>query len=177
MTHAVGSAAQALEMKILALDNALGTTGYAVFDNGDLKDFGTFETKKIDPVELRLGTIWKNLASLHDVLGFDKVYFEDCYKQPNLQTYHKLSMVKATILLFCYFNELKCECSTPSHWRKVIKDRTGFDFGKKREEQKESAVKFVQKQYGKECGSDEADAICIGYAALAQRDRGGLFRG
>ena len=53
---------------------------------------------------------------------------------------------------------------SPSHWRKVL----GGNFGRKREEQKAAAIQYVKEKCGLEVTSDEADAICIGYAYLLE---------
>lgn len=156
---------------ILALDNALGTSGYSIFtDQDELVEYGTFKTKTADRLEARLGTIWNKLNQLHNKYEFEEMFFEDCYKQPNMSTYQKLSMVKGTILLWCYFNEISCSYSEPSHWRKVIKDSEhGFGWKKTRAEQKQQAIDLVKALYGEMVISDEADAILIGRAGLLEK--------
>lgn len=41
-------------MKLLALDQALGTTGFAIFDNNELIHWGNFKTVSSKPIEERL---------------------------------------------------------------------------------------------------------------------------
>lgn len=44
-------------MKLLALDQAMVTTGFAVFERNKLVAKGTFKTKSTSPIEERLGNI------------------------------------------------------------------------------------------------------------------------
>lgn len=44
-------------MRYLALDQALNTSGWAIFDNDNLEKFSTFSTKSSDPIEKRLAQI------------------------------------------------------------------------------------------------------------------------
>lgn len=146
-------------MRILSLDQALKVSGIAVFENGKLLHKDTFSTKGSAPIEQRLGAIWEKLSDLYHEWSFDYLILEDCQQQKNAQTYQKLSMVKAAIILWCYFNDTKYSVYAPSHWRSLLNIK-----GRARAEQKENAIAFVQEKYKIEATSDEADAICIGAA-------------
>lgn len=158
-------------MIALSLDNALHVSGYCVWQDENIKKIGTFETKSNAPIEQRLGSIWKYLNDLYSEHSFEYIFFEDCQKQQNMQTYQKLSMVKATILLWCYFNNVQYSVLSPSHWRSVIKEKYGFSFGTKREEQKQNSIKFVKEKFRKKATEDEADSIALGCAALIEKKR------
>lgn len=99
------------------------------------------------------------------------MYFEDVFKQPNLQTYYKLSLVHSAIMLWCYFNDIKFTILAPSHWRKILKEKYKISFGKARQEQKQKAIELVQEQCGQSVSSDEADAICIGIAGMLENNK------
>lgn len=150
--------------RLLALDQSLKVSGWAVFDTKGCKlvDSGVFKVSPDKAMYLRLGDIWSNINELHNRYEFDSLYIEDIQLQAgNALTYKHLAYVQATILLWAYFNDVKCEVFAASHWRKLC----GGSFGRKREEQKQHAVDFVRERFGKEVSNDEADAICIGYAA------------
>ena len=83
----------------------------------------------------------------------------------NVETYKKLAYVQAMILFWCEKHEKNLYCLSPSHWRKILKDKYGMSWGRKRAEQKQTAIDFIQEHYEKEVDSDTADAICIGCAA------------
>lgn len=154
-------------MKILSLDQALNVTGYAIFDNHELTSWGHFKTTSSKPIEHRLCEIWKHLNDLLNQYNFEYVVFEDIQKQTNQETYKKLAYVQAAVMIWCYNQNIKFTIYSPSHWRKILKETYNVIFGRKREEQKKAAIEFVNHMNNMIVSSDEADAICIGYAYLA----------
>ena len=155
-------------MKILALDQALGTTGWAVFDNKTLIAANTFSVSKTAPMDRRLLEIYKHLTELYHQYEFEKIYFEDIQLQAgNALTYKHLAYAQAAIILWCGHMNMDWSMSAPSHWRKVL----GGGFGRKRAEQKRYAIELVQKWYNIEVSSDIADAICIGKAAIQENNK------
>ena len=152
-------------MKFLALDQALGTSGWAVFDDKTLIAADTFSVSKTAPMDRRLLEIYKNLTDLYHEYEFEKIYFEDIQLQAgNALTYKHLAYAQAAIILWCGHMDMDWSMSAPSHWRKVLDG----GFGRKRAEQKRYAIQLVQKWYNIEVPSDIADAICIGRAAIQE---------
>ena len=157
-------------MKYLALDQALQTTGWALFNNSKLQKFGKFTIPANKPIEQRLGQYyWKELNELYAEYEFEELFIEDIQYQNNAETYKKLAYVQCCILLWAYFKEIKVKILSPSHWRSLIKDEYKIPFGRARQEQKEKAVNFVNNHYNVLASSDEADAICIGCAGLIEQ--------
>ena len=154
-------------MKILALDQSLQTTGWAIFDNQSLIAFNHWSIPSNRPIELRLNEIWGALNSVkNDYEPIDKIIFEDIQMQRgNAATYKKLAYVQAAIMMWCY----KYEIFPASHWRKIIKDSFGVSFGKSRADQKSAAKQFVKTKFAVAATEDEADAILIGLAAAADK--------
>ena len=139
-------------MRLLALDQASRVTGVAIFDDDKLVKYGTFEIK--------------SNQELYAAYHFDAVAYEDIQLQMgNVETYKKLAYIQAMILFWCEKHEKNLYCLSPSHWRKILKDKYGMSWGRKRVEQKQTAIDFIQEHYKKEVDSDTADAICIGCAA------------
>jgi len=156
-------------MFYLALDQALQTSGYAIFDNDKLVKWGTFSTKASDSIEERLYTIQQELTKLDQQYNIGYVFFEDTQKQVNLDTYKRLCYVQSVIMLWCRNRGgIKYNVLSPSHWRKILKDKYKINWGRKREEQKQAALKWVQQEYNGNFTSDSADAICIGKAGLIE---------
>ena len=152
-------------MKSLALDQALGTSGWAVFDDKTLIAANTFTVSKTLPMELRLLDIYKHLTDLYREYEFEKMYFEDIQLQAgNALTYKHLAYAQAAIILWCGHMNMSYEILSPSHWRKIL----GGNFGRKRAEQKRHAIELVEKWYKIEVSSDIADAICLGKAGIIQ---------
>lgn len=149
-------------MKMLSLDQALQTTGYCIWENNKPVKWGIFKTTNTAPIDERLRQIWNFLNSLSVKDSMDLIVFEDCQQQQNAQTYHKLSMVKAIILLWCNINNKQYKIYSPSSWRNLC----GGNYGRKREEQKITAINKVKEWYNIEANSDICDAINIGKAAI-----------
>ena len=160
-------------MKYLALDQALKVTGWAVFYNTRLEKVGTISTNPTYPIHIRLNTIWQHLNILNEQEHFDYVFFEDVQKQVNVETFKRLCYVQAVIMLWCNHNKIEYTILSPSHWRKVLKDSFGINFGRKREEQKEAAQEWVHKNFKsfQEATEDECDAVCLGCAGIDELDR------
>lgn len=153
-------------MRLLALDQASRVTGVAIFDDDKLVKYGTFEIKSNQELGKRLTHFLENLDKLYAAYHFDAVAYEDIQLQMgNVETYKRLAYVQAMILFWCEKHEKNLYCLSPSHWRKVLKDKYGMSWGRKRVEQKQTAIDFIQEHYEKEVDSDTADAICIGCAA------------
>lgn len=153
-------------MRLLALDQASRVTGVAIFDNDKLVKYGTFEIKSNQELGKRLTQFLENLDKLYAAYHFDAVAYEDIQLQMgNVETYKKLAYIQAMILFWCEKHEKNLYCLSPSHWRKILKDKYGMSWGRKRAEQKQTAIDFIQEHYEKEVDSDTADAICIGCAA------------
>lgn len=153
-------------MRLLALDQASRVTGVAIFNDDKLVKYGTFEIKSNQELGKRLTQFLENLDKLYAAYHFDAVAYEDIQLQMgNVETYKKLAYIQAMILFWCEKHEKNLYCLSPSHWRKVLKDTYGMSWGRKRAEQKQTAIDFIQEHYKKEVDSDTADAICIGCAA------------
>lgn len=152
-------------MRLLALDQASRVTGVAIFDDDKLIKYGTFEIKSNQELGKRLTQFLENLDKLYAAYHFDAVAYEDIQLQMgNVETYKKLAYIQAMILFWCEKYEKNLYCLSPSHWRKILKDKYGMSWGRKRAEQKQTAIDFIQEHYEKEVDSDTADAICIGCA-------------
>ena len=156
-------------MIFLALDQALQTTGYAIFEDNELIKWGIFSTTPSLPIEERLYTIQQELTKLDQYYNIGHVFFEDTQKQANLDTYKRLCYVQSVIMVWCRNRGgIKYTILSPSHWRKLLKDKYKINWGRKREEQKQAALKWVRQEYEGKFTTDSADAICIGRAGLLE---------
>lgn len=161
-------------MRYLSLDQALNTSGWALFDGEKLIQYGTFKTKSTDPIEKRLGQIWAELSMIRNQYGFDYLFFEDIQKQQNAETYKKLAYTQATVLLWCYWSDnisYNYKILSPSHWRSILKEKYKKSFGKTRTEQKRAAQQLVKEVCGVSATEDESDAICIGLAGIYEYNK------
>lgn len=155
-------------MIMLALDQALQTSGYAIFKDNSLIIADTFSVKKNSKMDLRLMKLQRHLTELYHEYEFDKIYFEDIQLQSgNALTYKHLAFAQAAIILWCGNMNIDYEILAPSHWRKIL----GGNFGRKRAEQKRHAIELVENWYGIDVSSDVADAICLGKAAIQESQK------
>lgn len=153
----------------MAIDQAK-TTGYAVFDNDKLVDYGTIELgKKSDIYENILFNANQRIGCLIGKVKADRIAIEDIQQQnQNVTTYKKLAMLMG--VLVCLFQELNMpyEIVPPARWRSYCQIK-----GKKRVEQKENTLRFVKERFGLDSISEDvADAISLGYFAINNIDTG-----
>ena len=147
-------------MMLLALDQASGTTGYAVFDDKTLVTSGTFTTTSNHPLGKKLVFIINKIKELIDQYNIDEVIFEDIQMQKqtnNVRTYKVLAEVIGAIEKFLTENKIKYEIVTSSVWRSQLNIK-----GSVRDVYKKAAQNYVLDHYGKTATEDESDAICIG---------------
>ena len=116
-------------MKLLALDQASRTSGYAIFDDGKLIDFGTF-TYDDDDIGIRLHKIRNKVAKLISDNDIEWVVFEDIQLQGNVannvQTFKTLAEVFGVIYELVTALNLKHDTVLSSSWKSTlgIKGRT-----------------------------------------------------
>lgn len=150
-------------MRLLALDQASRTSGFAVFIDGELYDYGTFTFVDNDIGE-RLFKIRERVAKIIADYDIDYVAFEDIQLQSNsnnVQTFKILAEVFGVI--YELVSELKIpNCAVFSNsWKSTCKVK-----GRTRPEQKKNAQKYVLETYQIKATQDESDAICLGTHVL-----------
>ena len=147
-------------MKLLALDQATRTTGYAVFNDGIPVVIGHFTITKDDFAD-RLVEIRNTVIKLIEEYNIDTVAFEDIQLQnnvvQNVKTFKMLAEVFGVILELLQERKMKYYVVAPNVWKATFKIA-----GRGREVEKKLAQKFVLDEYGIKCTQDEADAVCIG---------------
>lgn len=152
--------------KILALDQATQTTGYSVWDNGQMIAQGKFTCGGSD-VAARIHDVKLHIIALVQKYGIDKLYIEDIQleNQFGVTTYKILAELIGVIQEFAIENQLQLEIVSSATWRHTCGVR-----GKKREDKKANAQKHVLEKYGLKVSDDEADAICLGEHAVAESE-------
>ena len=151
--------------KLLALDQASRTTGWAYFEDSELKQFGKFTADQEDIGE-RLFYIKNQVNNLISKYEIDELVFEDIQFQKSVNGVsvpENVKTFKALAMVFGIVYELAVELKLPrtAVLASVWKSKLGIK-GTRRPDQKKDAQRFVQETYNKKCSQDEADAICIG---------------
>lgn len=150
--------------RILALDAATHTTGYAIYDDATLVSYGTFTTHDAETTarihELKL---WL-LAALDewkiDFVGIEHIQLQSyghSMSQLQVETYRVLANLQGVLLDTLFEAEMPSGLVYSSTWREYC----GVG-GKERENKKKAAQEKVMSWYNQKCTQDEADAICIG---------------
>lgn len=156
---------------LLSLDQSFRVTGYSVFKIDKLVDCGTWEIPPTDSIGDRLDLFMSHLDDMGDKLPIDEVVFEGIQLQMgNADTFKKLSYVQAMLIYWCNKHNIEYEIMPPSHWRKILTDRYGIKWGRKRAEQKSAALEFAKIHSNiMNLTEDMADSYCIGLASIIER--------
>lgn len=144
---------------LLALDQASLTSGFAVFKNGKLYDYGKF-TFSDDDIAKRLVKIRNKVIELIEQYEITEVAFEDIQMQNNVnnvQTFKTLAEVYGVILELLQEKEMKYIIISSNTWKSTLGIK-----GRARAEQKRNAQQFVLNTYNIKAIQDTCDAICIG---------------
>ena len=155
-------------MKLLALDQASRTSGWAIFDDKELIDSGTF-TLTSDDIGARLVDYRNKLSDLIDKYEIDEVAFEDIQMQGqinNVQTFKILAEVFGVTQEFLVEQRYFYHVVSSNTWKSKLNIK-----GRTRPEQKKSAQEYVLEHYNKKVSQDESDAICLGASVVNEKRR------
>lgn len=146
--------------KFLALDQSSRITGYAIFENAKLIDYGKFSVND-DDIGIRLMKIRQEVEQLIKYHKVEEVVFEDIQMQSNvvnnIQTFKILAEVFGVIYELVTELDLPNTAVLASSWKSTLQVK-----GRTRPEQKRNAQALVEKTFNIKPTQDECDAICIG---------------
>ena len=155
-------------MKLLALDQASHTTGYAIFENGRPVVISHFNAKGKDIAE-RLVSIRQTILKLIAENDIDTVAFEDIQLQnnvvQNVKTFKMLAEVFGVIQETLQEIGIDYYIVPPVVWKSTV----GIA-GKGRDKEKPMAQKYILDTYNMNCTEDEADAACLGIHVIKQEN-------
>lgn len=169
------------DFRILALDQATKTTGWAIYDDSKIIKFGaiTFDKGETDQ---RINNIENWLLSMIAVWQPDYVVLEDIQLQPqknqrtwanddgnsimNVLTYKALAWLQGVLINCLYKNNIAYEIVPPAVWRE-----DSHIVGKYRADKKKCAQLKVKQWFDLDVSNDEADAICIGKYAINKKKK------
>ena len=156
-------------MSILSLDLSTKSSGYAIFENNELKNHGcitsssTILIKRIYVMRDAINEILNNKPDITKII-VEEGRPEGGYGVGNQKTHKALMYLQAALEFLVYdsHNKVTIEYIYPSSWRASCGIKNGR--GIKRTSLKEADIEFVKEKFGITVNDDEADAICIGYA-------------
>lgn len=172
MTPQMANVSVALGLRLmhnlLALDQASKTTGWAVYKDNKLVEFGHFTFEDVD-IGVRLNKIRDKVAELIMDYDIDFVAFEDIYmdgqRVNNVQTFKVLAEVFGVIYELITDLEIEHEAVLAGTWKSTLGIK-----GADRPAQKRNAQKWVITNYEAKPTQDECDAICIGAHILKKNE-------
>lgn len=144
-------------MRILALDQATKHTGYALFSDDTLAEYGVLEEDPVLSIFERMNNMRINILRLIDRMNPELVVFEQVQYQQNQKVYSQLSQLQGFVMSALFDKAVPFYIVEPVVW----KSYSGIK-GKKRAEQKESSVSLAELIYGVAVTDDVSDAIFIG---------------
>lgn len=148
-------------MIILGLDPGVATTGYAAVKKGrdheiSALEWGTIETKKIDPLPRRLTIIASDLRALIKRWKPDLAVIEKIYFATNAKTAINVAHARGVLLLTLFQNRIPILELTPLQMKSQI---TGF--GSAPKNQVQTMVKRLLKLKNLPRPDDAADALAL----------------
>ena len=146
------------DYRILALDQATRTSGYAIFNNKDLIDYGTFEATGENDIE-RSVQIKQWMISLIDQFQIDFIGLEGIQYQTaaGVTTFETLARLQGILAAACIEEKIQYKIVPTNTWR----THCGVK-GKSRPDRKRSMQMLAQSWYQLWPTEDEADALGIG---------------
>lgn len=146
--------------RLLALDQASKVTGWAIFEDGELKSYGKISLD--DPnTDIRLVQLRQDIQTLVADYNIDEVIFEDIQQQNNVannvQTFKVLAEVYGVVSELLQEIQIPYSTVLASSWKSTLGIK-----GRTRAEQKKNAQLYVEQNYGIHVIQDIADAVCIG---------------
>ena len=160
-------------MNILSLDLSTKSSGWAIYIDKDLKDYGCITSastdliKRIQIMTTAIKEILEKYSNINKIV-LEEVRPEGGYNVGNLQTHRALMWLQASIAFMLHDNykNIEIEYIYPSSWRAACGIKNGR--GIKRTTLKEADIDFVKEKFGIQVNDDIADAICIGYSIFQQ---------
>ena len=152
-------------MIILGLDLSTKASGYSVFEDDKLIDYGCINAGSANLFN-RIDKMVVEIEKLFGKYEFNHVYIESVYPEDvhnNQNVFDALKYLQGFILHLLNKYNLPHTFYAASEWRAKCGIQTGR--GIKRDILKERDIQFVRDQFGLDVNDDIADAICIGFAA------------
>lgn len=152
---------------ILALDQSSRISGFAIFTDGKLAEYGTF-TMDDESIPIRLVKIRNKVIELVKKYKVDKILLEDIQMQQqvnNVATYRVLAQVLGVLEELCAEKGWPHDIVHSQTWKSALDIK-----GRDRAAQKRNAQQWVLDNYGVKPAQDACDSICLGASYLKNQN-------
>lgn len=166
--------------RLLALDQATHTTGWAIYDDDTVIKYGLIKSKG-NTTEERINFMKVWLANMVEIWKPDKVCLEDIQLQEKknrtfenddgdnvikVTTYKILAQLMGVLIDYLLEKKIRFETVHTAVWRESC-----HISGKYRTDKKKSAQLKIKEWFNLDVTNDEADALCIGKYASAHEKK------
>lgn len=160
---------------ILSLDLSTKSSGWAIFKEQELINYGCITSSSTDLIK-RIHIMIDEIDRILQENEISKIIVEevrpeDGYGVGNQKTHKALMYLQAALEFLIHDNynkKVEIEYIFPSSWRAKCGIKNGR--GIKRTSLKEADIAFVKENFNLDVNDDEADAICIGFANFKNDD-------
>lgn len=173
-------------MITLGLDMSSKKSGYSLFEDNKLIEYGLWEIPKAEEINWRDRIVWMSNQLNEYILTHkvDRVFVEDVpLRMENPQTLKILSALQGVVISVCVSNNLKVDFIGVSQWRSILGLFTGTRKGTEREELKKSSIEYANKTFelnliwksksSKFNQDDIADSINVAYSQIIDKKKFG----
>lgn len=162
-------------MIICGLDCSTSCTGWAIFDNNELRAYGAIKPKGDDWRD-RVMDLTMQLSGIFHKHRPEIVYAEDVPMKKGSLTIEKLGAVQGVVLALCAGYKINPCFLLPSKWRGDLNLFDGTRNGLQRDVLKKKAIEMVNEEFGlnltwvapssKKNDDDIAESILIAYSQI-----------
>lgn len=151
-------------MVTLAFDQSTAVTGFSVWNNETLFDYGIIDLHKNDNTDERIKDMTNRISDIIQKYSPDSVVIEEVAQQSNAKVLKILARLQGAILYMCMLRSIPCSIIEPAKWRSKIGLTVGPHI--KRSDLKHQAIQHVKEKYNLDVIEDVAEAICIGESII-----------
>lgn len=150
---------------ILSLDVSTTSTGYAIYVDGKLEQYGAIKSKSKNWIE-RVNYMANTLQAIHATYGITHIIIEDTYVSKNVNTVKKLCMAQGIIIRAVH--TAKVIQVYPVSWKSYFNLVEGKN---KRKVQKATSITKANSLFNLELKDDDvADALLLGYYVINKNE-------
>ena len=155
-----------ISCKLLSFDTSTDSTGYALFESGELSEYGLINLEKINNTDERIKAMILSIYRMIEIKKPEIIVVEMTVVSRNAQAQRSLTMILGAIAGKCYKDNIFFYMFRPTEWRKLV-NIPEEKLPRKREELKKWSLRKVEYMYSiTDINDDVSDAILVGKAYI-----------
>lgn len=155
---------------LIAFDESTTCTGYAIFEDEKLIDYGVIVQKSKNVIE-RISEIAYGIEDLIQRYKPNDIALENVQITMSAPTAKSLMGLQLLIEVLCYRYQINYQTLRTAHWRKVLGLSNSPKI--KRSEKKQQTINYIENKYEIKIDKDDiSDAIAIGTAYILEKEEG-----